>query len=360
MRKLLAPIPKARTLSVMPTYQCTAHCKHCGTYSSPKETTWLDPELITSAIDQAINAGYKVVVFTGGEPTLAGENLFKYIRQVAEKRICSRIVTNACWADTEENADLMMNKLIEAGLREVNFSTGDQHARFVDFDNILRATRAAVKVGCLQTIAIMVETVEERAISKKTITDHPEYKRIMADFPKAKIKIIESPWMPLTPNNIEKYTEGRALNNANLPMHTGCNSCLTTTTLQADGRIGACCGLGMRNIPELQLGRIDEISIEEADKRGENDFLKRWIRVEGPERILAWAAAHDQSIEWENMYAHRCQTCIRLYKDKKVRDVIRDHYEEKIPDVLFREWLLHSYNPEEEEAFPETSTGEGN
>ena len=82
----------------------------------------------------------------------------------------------------------------------------------------------------------------------------------------------------------------------------------------------------MRLVPELQLGNIAETPVSEAWRRAEADLLKRWIRTEGPERILAAAAAHDPSIEWENMYAHRCQACIRMYTDSKVQTVLREHY----------------------------------
>jgi hypothetical protein len=100
----------------------------------------------------------------------------------------------------------------------------------------------------------------------------------------------------------------------------------------------------MRSIPELQVGRIGEITIAEADRLGEDDFLKRWIQVEGPERILAWAATKDPEIQWEGMYAHRCQSCMRLYKDPKVRQVIADHHQEKMADVILGEFLLYEYD----------------
>ena len=35
---------------------------------------------------------------------------------------------------------------------------------------------------------------------------------------------------------------------------------------------------------------MQDTSIAEAQRRAESDFLKLWLRVEGPERILAWAA----------------------------------------------------------------------
>jgi hypothetical protein len=68
------------------------------------------------------------------------------------------------------------------------------------------------------------------------------------------------------------------------------------------------------------------------------DLLKRWIRMEGPERIVAWAATKDTSIEWEGMYAHRCQACLRLYKDPAIRDVVAEHFMEKMPDLIFGEF----------------------
>lgn len=341
---MLAPLPRHHLLSVMPTYQCTAACQHCGTYSSPKERTWLDPELMFSGISQSLDAGYKVVVFTGGEPTLAGENLLKGIRLASSRGAVTRVVTNASWATDEATADAKLAELLEAGLVEINFSTGDQHSRFVPIDNVMWAARAAAKIP-MRTIVIMVETVSERIVTKKTIMTHPQWQRIAKDFPRAAVRINESPWMPLSEKSTSAYPAGMVSSRRNLPLRAGCNSCLSTTTLQADGRIGACCGLGMRRIPELQLGNIRDTTIAEADRRGANDFLKRWIRVDGPDKILAWAATHDPSIEWEGRYAHRCQSCIRLYRDPKVRTVLRERHTGKMADVLMREFLLNHFDP---------------
>jgi len=343
MGKIFAPLRRAKTLSVMPTYQCTAACKHCGTYSSPKQTTFLDPELMLKAIEQAAQSGYKVVVFTGGEATLAEDALLRGIRLASSHGICTRIVTNAWWATDEQTADQFLKKLLEAGLVEINFSTGDQHTRFVPLENVLWASRAAAKIP-MKTNVIMVETFAGRALTKHTVKAHSIYKSIRRDYPKASVRINESPWMPLSPGEVGHYAEGMSTTKKNLPVHTGCSSCMGTTTLQADGRIAACCGIGMRAIPELQVGHISSMSLTEADEVMENDFLKRWIRIEGPEKILAWAATHDPSIQWEGMYAHHCQSCVRLYRDPKVRAVILEHHQEKMADVLMAEWLLYHYD----------------
>jgi hypothetical protein len=226
-------------------------------------------------------------------------------------------------------------------LNEINFSTGDEHSRFVSLDNVIRATRAALEAGLV--VAIMVETVRDRRTTKETIEDHPEFRQLVEAFPVARSILIESPWMPLSPTQVQEYPPGTAIDRSTLAMCRGCDSVLSTTTVEADGSIRACCGIGMRQIPELRIGHITEVTLAEADHIASDDFLKRWIRVEGPERILAWASSYDPDIKWEGMYAHRCQACHRLYKDSRVREVIAKRHEEKIADVLFHEWLLFHY-----------------
>jgi len=174
----------------------------------------------------------------------------------------------------------------------------------------------------------------------------------MAEVPGRSVRVIESPWMPLSGDEHYAYPHG-AVDTTNLASQHGCDSVLTTTTVAADGRIAACCGIGARLIPELQIGQAGVTSLSEADAIASNDFIKRWIRVEGPHRILAWASNIDRQIEWEGKYAHQCQACLRLYQDDRVRRVIRDHYREKVPDILLREWLIYGVRtPRRSDALP--------
>ncbi len=339
------PIPRLRTLSIMPTFQCTAECDHCGTYSSPRENTWLSKDLIFSSLREASKSDYKLVVFTGGEPLLAKQTLTEAIGFAKEHGLMTRVVTNAYWANSLGAARQVIALLKKNGLDEINFSTGDQHARFVPLKNIYIATRAALE-SCFP-VSVMVETVLDRVVTKETVISSPEWIKIQSDFPEAKINIHESPWMPLEPSILFDYPLGIAINHKNVSSCSGCDSILSTTTIQANGIIGACCGLGMRMIPELHLGHVEEVTLDEADRRASDDFLKHWIKVEGPEKILAWASGHDDSILWENWYAHRCQACVRIYSDEKVRAIIEKYHTEKMADVLTQEWLLHEYRPEE-------------
>jgi hypothetical protein len=338
------PLESVRTLSVMPTYRCTAACKHCGTFSNPKDDNWLPGEDMLRAIDQAADAGYKLVVFTGGEATLAAKNLLLGIERAAGHGLKTRLVTNAWWATDDGTAHATVARWKNAGLEELNASTGDQHRRFVAVENVIRALRAGLSLELVT--AVMVELLANSEFTGETLRAHPLFQQLATEHPGAKLVVLESPWMPMTPRVTSQYPAGLAVNRDNLASRTGCDTVLTTTTVQADGRIGACCGQGMRRIPELLVGRIDEMSIDEADRRAGDDFLKRWIRVEGPEKILAWAASIDPEIQWENMYAHRCQACMRLYRDPRVRRVIAEHHERKVGDVVFQEWLMFHFGSE--------------
>lgn len=249
----LAPIRQGRTLSIMPTWKCTAECGHCGTLSSPRERTSLSLDVMLSAIDEAADLGYQVVVFTGGEPTLAGRSLLTAIRRAASYGMTTRIVTNCYWAAKDVTAKRRADSFVRAGLREINFSTGDQHARFVPVENVLRATRAAIEAG-LRTIIIMVETVKDRNITKQTIAQHPKWLQLREDYPGIVPLIQESPWMPLDPRHVTKYNNGFTVDHSNLATRNGCTNVLTTTTLQANGSLGACCGLGRNSSPSCSLG----------------------------------------------------------------------------------------------------------
>ena len=338
---ILDPIPEIRVLSLLLTLQCTAECLHCGTNSSPRVKSRLPEAAAARLIDEAAQADYQVVAFTGGEPLLYGQPLFQLVRQAAGHGLTTRVVSNAYWARTLQSAAAIVASLADAGLKEINFSTGDQHARFVPMANVIRAARASLDRKL--RVAVMIETVKERSITREAFLSDPLFVELFDSTEREAIYFCESPWMPLDPHQHLDYPDNMTVTSENIGQCTGCDSVINTTTVLADGRVMACCGLGTQQIPELQLGRVEDGSLSQMRVLAENDFLKRWIRCEGPERILQWAATKNTAIAWEGLYAHRCQACVRLYSDEAVRNVIREQYEEKIMDVLASEWLTYTY-----------------
>jgi hypothetical protein len=327
----------AKTLSVMPTFTCPAACTDCGTLSSPRERTSLSLPAVFAAIEEARELGFYNVVFTGGEATLRWRELLAAIEHATRLGLPTRVVTNAHWARTLERARTKLGELRDAGLVEINYSTGDEHIRFIPLDHVANAIVAALEI--VLPVHVMVELRETRAITRDTVLGHPLI-AALPDSERESVRVIESPWMPLDPYRRNDYPIGATATRENVGLRTGCESVLQTYTVQADGRIGACCGLGLRQIGELNVATVDEPdTLATAIARAEADFLKLWIHYVGPEKILSWAASHDPDIGWEGAYAHHCQACARIYRDPAVRRVIRDHYEEMVSSVFAAAWL---------------------
>lgn len=334
-----------RTLTIQPTFTCTAACRDCGSLSSPLDRTNLPLKAILAAIDQAKELGFANVVFTGGEATLRWKDLLVGIAHADRLGLPTRLVTNAYWATSLERARKRIGVLRGAGLFEINFSTGDEHVRFVPLERIVNAIVATLEVE--MRVSVMIELRRDRKVSMEDLEKHPRIEALEVDLRDRLLSFRESPWMPLDPCRYERYPDGMAVNSENVGIQTGCDSILQAYTVNADGRVVACCGLTSRLIPELYVGRVEEDTfLARAVEEAENDFLKIWLRYKGPEKILAWAAEKDSDIEWEDMYAHRCQVCVRLYRDPQVRAVLRNHYQEMYADVLQSAYLDEHHTPE--------------
>ena len=326
-----------RTLSVMLTYQCNAECANCGTLSHPRAKGTLDREVLMSAIAAAGTLDFGNVVFTGGEATLRPVLLLEGLQAGRAHGLSTRLVTNAYWARTPERATTAVARLVDAGLQEINFSTGEEHIRFVELDRVGRAAAAALRAGL--TTCIMVELRTGRQFDADDVRSLPDLREAEAETGR-RAMVIESPWMPLDPFEPGMNADTRVTDQANVAARNGCDSVLQTYTLMPDGNIKACCGIGARLIPELTVGDLAEDDfLPSSIAAAERDFLKYWLRFEGPEKILAWCAEHDPTIDWEGLYAHRCQACLRIYKDERVQRVICEHYHEILSNVMLGAWM---------------------
>jgi hypothetical protein len=235
-----------------------------------------------------------------------------------------------------------LQTLKNAGLDEINYSTGDEHVRFVPIERVVTAVLAALELK--QAVWVMVELRQGREVTRDSVLGHPMLRDLSEDQQQL-LSINESPWMPLDPEDIEQYPDGVAAETLSLKSHLGCDNILQTYTLQATGEVSACCGIGMRLIDELAVAKADESNfLQKAVESAEDDFLKIWLRYKGPEQILAWAHEKDSSIQWEGLYAHHCQSCARVYRDPNVARVIRTHFEEVVADVLQAAWFDEAFD----------------
>ena len=110
------------------TYQCNFECDHCFLYCSP----YFEGTFTIQGVEEVLNEANKIgtinsIYFEGGEPTLYYPLLVESIRRASSKGFQVGIVTNAYGALTEEDADIWLKPLVEAGLSILSVSDDAFH-----------------------------------------------------------------------------------------------------------------------------------------------------------------------------------------------------------------------------------------
>jgi len=325
--------------TVLASYNCTASCTHCCFDSHPGIKTRLELAEIIKFIDSARQFDtMKLIVFSGGECFLLGDDLTRAVEHATGLGLRTRCVTNGYWARTEESAMRRLSDLKAAGLCELNISTGDHHQKYVPQRLVINGVLASVKLDI--PIVVMIELQKERRVTDAGIRSDRRIVDLLKTPAGKLFRTVESPWMPMSAEEVIPQQRGRLINNSNVHKRRGCRSVLTTIVATPTGDVGVCCGLTRERIPELHLQMSANRSLQEAYAQATSDFMNIWLFVEGPERILAWAASKDPAIDWENKYAHHCHACLAVFDNERVRAIIREHYHEKVNEVLVKYILI--------------------
>lgn len=322
------------SVTILGTYKCTAACENCCFDSNPFLTQRLELTDILAFIDEAARLPQcSLVVFSGGECFLLRDDLVAAVRHATNLGLRTRCVTNGFWAKRLPHGRRRLQALVDVGLSELNVSTGDFHQQWVDPETVVNAVSLSVELGIEKTV-LMVELQKERRVTASQLSTDPRIQDLL-ETAGACFKILESPWMPMRYDEVIEQPPEAFLNHRNMHLRTGCRSVLRTIVVTPNRDVGFCCGLTREHIPELNIawdgGSLDTV-LEPAGR----DFLKIWLHVDGPERILAWAAGKNPRIEWEDRYAHHCHACLALFDDPLVREAIRTHHRERVDDVLAR------------------------
>jgi hypothetical protein len=321
-------------LTILATYKCTAECENCCFGSNPHLTKRLDLGEICSFIREG--ASYplcQLVVFSGGECFLLREDLVAAIEYASSLGLRTRCVTNGYWAKSIRHGRARLEALKTAGLNELNVSTGDYHQRWVSQDTVINAACLSVELE-LDATLIVVELQKNRRVTRESLVMDPRIATLLAHGD-SRFRLIESPWVPMSFGERIEQDDDQLLSRRTLHLRSGCDSVFKALVVTPERRFGYCCGLTREQIPELNAIWSGD-DLDELVEAGASDFMKIWLFVDGPERILAWAATKDSRIVWEHRYAHRCHSCLALFADSLVRSAIRAHYKERVNDVLMR------------------------
>lgn len=319
------------TIAFITTHRCTATCDHCCFACSPSTRDSIPVERIRTYIHQAAGLhSIKVVVFTGGECFLLGRNLDSLVREAADLKMVTRFVSNAYWAPSREMARRRLEQLQKCGLREANYSTGEQHARFVPPVYVRNAAIAAAELGLASLVA--VDAFGESQFDFEAFVADAEFQKHI-DAGTIVLKV--SPWMRFkgkkrvsyTDNYLKKMEQHRSAG-------VGCATLLKVLAVNPAEELHACCGLTFEQIPEMRLGSLREHSIHDLIKRAPDDFVKIWVYLQGPDAVLRYARKLDPSIPAARDQAHTCEVCRFIYRNKRVREVVMRNPPEHMRDLI--------------------------
>ncbi len=322
----------ARGLVIMPTYQCTASCNNCGTGSSPGRKEAIALDMMKRYMDEAAALDFRIVVFSGGEATLRWRDLISAIDIAKKHHLRTRLVTNAFWAKSPSCAEKKVDELRSVGLDEINITTGQQHLRFIPMQSVVNLIGCTVSRSMDTVVNLEAKTKMEGEIIKDSLSG--QISHLNEKQKEQHLTVILSPWV-----NINNYSQPcyRICERNDWPTEAvGCDDILNTYTLCADGLITACCGLAMKHIPELLLGK--EIPLQRAIEKAESDVVKIALRWLGPEKLLTMAL-NDAGKGPQRNHSHQCQSCVAFYHNEKARRWFSNNYQ-SIVEIIIENFIV--------------------
>lgn len=318
-----------KNLTILGTYKCTAECKECCFQSSPRLTQRLTIDQIKKSIVEAKSSfpSIEVVIFSGGEIFLLKEDLYQAIDFANKQGLSTRCVTNAFWGKSPSRSEKTVERLLKAGLTEINISTGSDHQEYVPFSSVENASQALVKAGIRTVVTIEADKSTTDCYGKAMRST--VFSELISNYPDL-FWIQCNSWMPFS-HDYEERESGLEKNS----IFGGCDQLFSNIVITPYGKIAACCGLTFEHIPEMTLGDIETNSMIDLYTKSQSDFMKIWLKVDGPATILR--RLYGEEVEEElSTVKHICQACVVLHKHPKVRNEIKKRYKEFVPEVLAR------------------------
>ena len=262
---------------------------------------------------------------------MLGRELDELVERASSLGFSTSCSTNGYWAVNRKAASERMRRLKAVGLKTIHFSTGDMHARFVPAERIVNGAVAAWDAG-IPNVGISIESFEGATFDWRRITEHPEIVRRK----KPALTVFSRPWIPNAAGKGDAVLRhnsrfGRFRKN-NI---SGCGTILDTIAVTPSLRLMSCCGYPIESVPDLRLGSVATSTLKEALDASDDDLIKLWLHVAGPERMLMFVKEHLPDYELPRPYADICQTCVHLHRDKEAMRILREHVDEVAKDILW-------------------------
>lgn len=340
-------ILKPQQLVVLTTNQCTARCAHCVMNSSPDRHDRLTFSQIRKVLDHltALNQ-LRVVVFSGGEPMLLGDELLDMIAYADGLGLITRVVTNGYWAISPEKARERLIDLIEAGLQELNISADDEHLPYVPFERVEYAWRASKGMG-FHAVVIANSSRPDGQITPAFIMKRLDEKTSLRFDERGHQQCLPKPGedgtVYLLSNATVQYL-GRAKEyiDRDTVLYTteparlegGCQNALRRPALSYNGHLVACCGIEVEQNSILDIGDTAVDKAVDLIARADDNVILNAIALKGPSFLKRFIEYYAPEVTFYERYASLCQLCEHIVKRPAAMDVLFNHCAELSGVVL--------------------------
>lgn len=130
------------------TYTCNFECDHCFLYCSSQSQGTFTINQVTSVLNESKKIGtVDWIYFEGGEPFLYFPLLVEGIKRAQRMNFKVGVVTNAYSALAEEDAELWLRPLANAGISFINISNDSLHYGDDESNPASIAIRVAKRLG---------------------------------------------------------------------------------------------------------------------------------------------------------------------------------------------------------------------
>jgi MoaA/NifB/PqqE/SkfB family radical SAM enzyme len=249
----------------------------------------MSDELIESIFNQLKKvSSFKVVVFTGGETTLQKEKLVKGLNLARDNGWSTRVVTNAWWATSKEEAEKFVKELVAEGLNEINTSFDDYHAKFVSIDNIVHFVEATFSNNIKPVISTIIDNYSK--YTSKYIQNYMAEKLgISSNEISKKILFMENtPSLNGRGANLKNDVNRIPINLTidDVKTRKGCTEVGRSISFHPDGNVKVCCGHASMDVSDLTVGNLYSESLAVILNRVQSNIVFWLIHTLGPKGIL--------------------------------------------------------------------------
>lgn len=326
------------------TFGCPVKCRFCGVHAGPHRKDRMQLAFMKKMIDEGQCLGtLELVVLTGGEPFLLGEDLYAIVHYASQKHLLTRIVSNAYWATSRERAKNILMRLKDHGLTEINFSCDDFHQEFIPLEHIRWASEAAAELGIPALLAVKgiknsrINPVYLEEFFERKLTRFEQGKKNPRNFVFSYGVTVPVGW------GCDTITDTELLWPEDDVLWQGpCQSVLENIVINPNGDVSVCCGIGSDGVPETVIGNAHERPLVNILSDANDDLILNWLALEGPYGIMRFVQKKACHLTFKLRYVSTCHLCHDLFSREEVRAAIAEFCDERIPLIATKRAALET------------------